>query len=218
MNLLDKFFYRVFAAYPFYWRYRHLFFSEWTKAYLEKENETPIHFYNKFCEDYNIQSIFEFGCASGGNLFGINNFHPIPMLGYDVSKAAIELGQQKVLTKKIKNIKLTFQYTQSLLKTHLDEIDVDKFDLVILDRVLLYLNSKQLNSLFSNLAGKVKYVCIDDMFTSEEEKKLFGHVHRDYSKILSLYNFRELKKLPSNYPESDQVNQELRVYEELDAK
>ena len=80
------------------------------KTQYQKEEIFILNSFNK----KNIKAIFEFGCASGPNLFNIDKNVPwnLYYFGYDISSAAIKYAK-----KKHKKIPTTFQ--QKLIKNFL---------------------------------------------------------------------------------------------------
>ena len=80
-----------------YWKLRHLIRPKVWETYFEDSLTKRRDFYSLYIIDNKFQNIFEFGCASGPNLFNIDKNVPWNLFyfGYDISTKAIKLAQKK---------------------------------------------------------------------------------------------------------------------------
>ena len=75
----------------FFWKYRHLFEPSIWKGYQEDYNSDRRDYYFNLIKTKKLNSIFEFGCASGPNFFSIKkNIKQFIYYGYDISNSAIK--------------------------------------------------------------------------------------------------------------------------------
>ena len=85
-----------------YWKLRHLINPNvWSTYYIDSQSKRR-NFYSKFIQQNELKVIFEFGCASGPNLFSIDKNVPwnLTYFGYDISSKAIvefKIYQSKLL-------------------------------------------------------------------------------------------------------------------------
>ena len=68
-KLIYKFLRNNITKTPAFWKYRHLIDPSVWKSYKEDSNSKRRLYYVEIIEKYNLNSVFEFGCASGPNYF-----------------------------------------------------------------------------------------------------------------------------------------------------
>ena len=73
----------------FYWKYRNLFQKNVWENYFNDSHSNRRQLYSSFVKEYNISSVFVFGCTSGPNYLTIKKFIKY-FFGYDISRAAIK--------------------------------------------------------------------------------------------------------------------------------
>ncbi len=74
----------------FFWKYRHLLQPEVWDSYKNDSINSRRGYYNELLDRYDLNSVFEFGCASGPNFLAIYKSNKnICFFGYDISKKAI---------------------------------------------------------------------------------------------------------------------------------
>ena len=81
----------------FYWKLRHLISPDVWSAYYNDSQSNRRNFYSKYIKENDLKTIFEFGCASGPNLFNIDKNVPwnLYYFGYDISHEAIKFALKK---------------------------------------------------------------------------------------------------------------------------
>ena len=139
-----------------YWKLRHLISPNIWVHYYENSESKRRDFYSEFIQNKNIKAIFEFGCASGRNLFNIDNNVPWDLyyFGYDISSAAIKFARKKT---KVDNYFFSTKINENLFKSKLNSWKIKKFDLSIYDRVLCLLNEIEISSHFEEYKEFMKY-------------------------------------------------------------
>tara|TARA_B100000287_G_C20560184_1_gene752122 strand:- start:471 stop:1001 length:531 start_codon:yes stop_codon:yes gene_type:complete len=149
-----------------------------------------MFFLDSTADELCINSILDFGCASGATVFKLKSNNPKRLVyGIDINKKAVE----KCVERFNKNFSEGHKFTDSF-----DIYDIKEFfnnsdnliDLVIFDRVLYCLDERQIKNIIGSLAPITKYIFIDD-FYSVDNDDFIGYAHRDWSKILGKYQFEE---------------------------
>ena len=99
-----------------YWKFGHIISPNDWAEYYGTSVVNRRNFYSEFIQKTNIRAIFEFGCASGPNLFNIDNNVPWDLyyFGYDISAAAIN-------TQEIKQKKIPTSFQQKLIRSFLNQ-------------------------------------------------------------------------------------------------
>ena len=100
---------------------------------------------------------------------------------------------------------------------------INKFDLIILDRVLYILSDNSFYRLINELTKISKYIYVDDFFIRNYDQnkfdriKLNGYTHTDYDKIFNKKNFRLFMSKNSPYPKVKFCKTKFNLYK-LDLK
>lgn len=177
----------------FYWKYRSFFQRKVWDIYLLDYKNNRRQFYNSFIQEYRIESVFEFGCASGPNYLTTKKYIKY-FFGYDISKAAI---------KKISDF--VDKKSEIKFSSNLDDIDeflrtnkLNKFDLAIYDRVLYLLSEKQTIDHFNVYGNLFEYLIIDDFHSLKSLSDDEGYIKtKNYIDILN--NFKLINSLSSSH-------------------
>ena len=194
MKRLYIFFRNKIANTTIYWKYRHLIKSDVWNIYLQDQDNPARKYYIKFCIKHNIKSVFEFGSASGPNLFLIKKFNPnIIALGYDISKKAVELGNENTNNNQIKFVN---QLSLKIFKHFMSNNNINSFELSIYDRVLCLLNENEVKNHFRIFSIFFNYIIIDD-FHSLNSNNSSSYPKRNYIEILEKFNFRLIENKKS---------------------
>ena len=181
-----------------YWKLRHLISPNIWANYYENSVSKRRDFYSEFIQKKNIKAIFEFGCASGPNLFNIDNNVPWDLyyFGYDISSAAIKYARKK--TRKNSYVFST-KINKKLFKSKINSWKIKKFDLSIYDRVLYLLSEIEIRSHFEEYKEFMKYLIIDDFHNSNKKENNMAYFSKNYEKILLDFGFKLIKNEPSGY-------------------
>lgn len=162
-----------------YWKLRHLHDRNIWLNYFNDASSPKRDFYKIFVEENKVNSVFEFGCASGPNYLKLK--HQIDYyFGFDISKSAIATAKNRISTSN----KIIFSSDLNENKRYLEQYNLNVFDLAIYDRVLYLLNEKEINTHFKNHSNKFKYIIINDFFN---EKKI-----NDNEDYLTTNNFSDI--------------------------
>ena len=181
-----------------YWKLRHLISPKIWSNYYENSVSKRRDFYSEFIQKRNIKAIFEFGCASGPNLFNIDKNVPWDLyyFGHDISSAAIKYAKRK--TKK-NSYFFSTKINEKLFKSKLNSWKIKKFDLSIYDRVLCLLNEIEIRSHFEEYKEFMKYLIIDDFHNSNKTENNMAYYSKNYEKILLDFGFKLIKNEPSGH-------------------
>lgn len=171
-----------------FWKYRHFVDSGVWHSYLLDSQNPRRKFYVDFIKQYNVTTVFEFGCASGPNLGMIRENYdtPIKFYGYDINKDAIKLANNQ------------FGDANSVFKNKLSSSDIEKrlsiwakdsFDLAICDRVLYLLSEREVTAHFSTFGKYFEYVIIDDFHNPVRIETNGAYHTKNYVGLLSACGF-----------------------------
>ena len=182
----------------FYWKFRHLIKPNIWLRYYDDSQSKRRNFYSKFIHQNDLKAIFEFGCASGPNLFSIDKdiSRNLYYFGYDINSKAIEFAKQKSIND---SYFFTTKISPKIITTKLDSWDIKKFDLAIYDRVLYLLSENQIKKHFENYKNLMRYLIIDDFHNSETKEKNDSYFSKNYEMILLKFGFKLTNNDPSEY-------------------
>ncbi len=172
-----------------YWKLRHLISPNVWANYYENSVSKRRDFYSEFIKKKNIKAIFEFGCASGPNLFNIDNNVPWDLyyFGYDISSAAIKFAKKKT---NLNTYFFTTKINNKLFKSKLASWKLKKFDLSIYDRVLYLLSEIEIRSHFEEYKEFMQYLIIDDFHNSNKKENNMAYFSKNYEEILLDLGFK----------------------------
>ena len=158
----------------------------------------------QLCDDEAPKSLVEVGCGNGHNLFGLAELFPnFNFVGLDYSDEMIQAA--KILNNKHSDYKISFNVAD-VLKLEDSGLDDSSYDFVITDRMLINLNSwdlqrKALFNLISILKPSGYLVLIENFvgsYTNQNQlRKLIGLPSREpdaYNKFLSESDFESFVK------------------------
>lgn len=197
MNFINKFkqsMLRRIISSPFFWKIRHIVQSSWIIDYSSKDTK----FFEQIIKDYNINSVLDFGCASGATLLNLKRMqNQLIVYGVDINERAIKYSREKF----DEEFDDGYEFNNSLEIGRIDKFfssHSSTIDLLIFDRVLYCLNQQGVNEILDELACRSKYIFIDDFYVSDEIKTI-GYVHRDWDKILSDFGFEPIYQSKTIY-------------------
>ena len=199
MNL-KKYFARSIASTSLFWKFRHLYDSNWYEGYSKKEND----FYLDFLKKNKIKSVLDFGCASGANLFSLkSNYKDLIVCGVDISKRAIDFCNDRFEIASFDSFGF-FQYLHpTAINAFLRENKINYFGLTIFDRVFVCMSENEIHQTINFLKDKTKLVFLDDFYLDQSHLSYKGWKHRDWVKILNNYGFELIFNKETIY---DKVN------------
>lgn len=182
----------------FYWKLRHLITPNiWSIYYIDSQCKRRF-FYSKFIQKNNLKTIFEFGCASGPNLFSIDKNVPwnLKYFGYDISTKAIQFAKQKSLKD---SYFFTTKISPKIISKKLDDWKIKKFDLAIYDRVLYLLSENEIKNHFEKYKDYFRYLIIDDFHNSQNTERNDAYFSKNYEIILLEFGYKLKKNEPSEH-------------------
>jgi len=186
---------RFLASNKYFWKYRH-FFQQ--KIFTFSYGTVPKKHFNNIFKNIKIDSILDFGCATGDKLIYFMRKGTKNIYGIDINSKAIKVAKAKF---KNSNICCEFAEEISLQKINkfLKKIKKKKFDLIIFDRVLYILKETEFHYVINTLAKVSDYIYINDFFLDSSAVQLSnmrmrnqdsGYVHSDFSLILHKVFFK----------------------------
>lgn len=185
-----------------YWRFRHIFDRSWTKAYLAGDssisNSSKNFLIGKISEYFPLNSILEFGCASGLNLLYLaEKFPNAKIYGVDISKKAINEGRKYFQKKNIKNVYLDSGSLEAL-KNFSDK----SVDLIFTNAVLIYFGKDKIEKAIKEfLRISKKAVILFEMYHNSGESAYNDNWIHDYKKLFGKFLSEEKIKI-SKFPEN----------------
>ena len=181
-----------------YWKFRNLLSPGIWENYYNNYNADRRDFYSNYIKKNNLKTVFEYGCASGPNLFNIekNVIWDIYYFGFDINKGAIKFAQKKA--KKSTHF-FTHELNKKIFWNKLNEWQIKVFDLSIYDRVLYLLNEEEIKNHFYIYKDYLSKVIIDDFHNANFKDKNDAYFSKNYEKILFDYDFKLIQNEPSRH-------------------
>ena len=199
MFLLIK---RFFASNKYFWKFRHFFDN---KIFDKSYGIIPNEYFDQIFENIKIDSVLDYGCATGDKLIFFINRGAKNVFGIDINHKAINTARDKIKYYNVNN-ELSENINTDKLNKFLDISKIKKFDLIILDRILYILNDQEIYNLFNIIKKITNYIYIDDFFLDNEIQsnnfsrlKIKGYVHTNFDKILNQNSFKLKIKNKSPY-------------------
>ena len=148
------------ASNQYFWRFRHIFNKD---IFNYSYGKTPKNYFKKVFQNIKIESILDYGCATGDKLNFFANNGTKFCYGIDINPQAIKTAKTKI--NKL-NVYSEFSHKISLINinNYLKKKNLKKFDLVIIERLFYILNNNNFYHAMEILAKKTKYIYIDDFF------------------------------------------------------
>tara|TARA_Y200000002_G_scaffold37891_1_gene27766 strand:- start:1775 stop:2440 length:666 start_codon:yes stop_codon:yes gene_type:complete len=195
----------------FFWRIRHLLQPSWVRGYEQKR--TP-QFYFDYISTKNISSILDFGCASGSLLYDLKEKNPnLISYGIDINKKALAACNRKfnLIENKTTNYCFYHELNENNLRIFLKNNNLQRFDLVVFDRVLYCLSEIKIIELLKKLSCLTDKILIDD-FEITNGLSTQGYIHRDWINILGTFGFKNITNIPTIHSEVDSANAKTLVF------
>lgn len=194
MSILKTLYYKYFPGstltHKLFWKYRYIFRKrDLNEDEIISSMNHPHR--NEIIDELKrfpgIVNVLEIGSSWGPNLGLINKFYPeINCTGIDISKNMVNAGNRYFKNKGSKRIKL-IRGDMTLLKSLRD----NKFDLIISDAALIYVDSRSIGQYASELARVAKFGLILVEFDNDNKDPL-GQLSealwiRDYETLFQKY-------------------------------
>jgi SAM-dependent methyltransferase len=193
---------RFFASNKYFWKFRHFFDN---KIFDKSYGVIPNEYFDQIFENIKIDSVLDYGCATGDKLIFFINRGAKNVFGIDINLKAINTARDKIKYYNVNN-ELSENINTDKLNKFLDISKIKKFDLIILDRILYILNDQEIYNLFNIIKKITNYIYIDDFFLDNEIQsnnfsrlKIKGYVHTNFDKILNQNSFKLKIKNKSPY-------------------
>jgi ubiquinone/menaquinone biosynthesis C-methylase UbiE len=130
-----------------YWRFRHFFDISWAESYISEESINSPHRKILIEKMSDFDSILEFGCSSGPNLYLLAQKYPQSKIyGIDISRKAIREGKRFFKKNNIKNVSLISGGIEALAGFKDKSIDV-----VFSDAVLIYFGKDKIREVIKEM-------------------------------------------------------------------
>ena len=176
----------------FYWKYKDVinpFYKKNFDHYLSSNwNISRRNDYSNYINQNNLKMIFEFGCAPSLTLLNIlRNCPQSQVFGYDINTTHMSYAIDAAPESLVKRSKFYLELNREDMLNDLRLLNQDSFDLVIFDRVLMYLSDEQIQEHLNLYASIYQRVLIDDFFGNQQG----NYRHRDFSNIMKLHGYQE---------------------------
>ncbi len=190
----------VFGTYlvdRFFWKFRHIFDKKWPEGYLSSSCFSHPHrklLIKTISKYYPFRKVLEIGCASGPNLYLLaRKFPEASFYGIDISKKAVETGNNFFQKKGIPNVRLK----EGDFEKELKKLKTKSFDVVFSDAVLIYIDRKRIERVVRELIRVTKKaVILCEMHQAENLQSIFeGHWTHNFKKIFGKFIGEEKVKL-----------------------
>ena len=140
-----------------------------------------------------IESILDYGCATGDKLNFFANNGTKFCYGIDINKNALNTCNKKF--NKLDSSKKTYFFdshtNNKKLNRFLEANYINKFDLIIFDRSLYCLNDRELMKQLNILTNYAKIILIND-FMLDNNLEISGYIHRNWIDIMKNFDFDNL--------------------------
>jgi len=168
-----------------FWKFRHLFDRKWSENYISQQSiHSPFRkfFVEKISTYFPFDSVLEIGCASGPNLYLLAKKLPqAKFYGIDISKKAIEIGQEYFRKENIQNVFLETRKAENLKKFQDKSIDI-----IFTDAVLVCIDPDKIDSVIKEIFRVAKKAIIFCEWHSDSPKSLYiDHWAHNYKLLLS---------------------------------
>ena len=178
-----------------FWKYRHIFLSEWWKHNPKLNNiKKDYTFYLNLTKKYKINSILDFGCAGAPLLYELKSKNKnILTYGIDISKEAVK-SNKEIFSKNFMDTEFFFseKVEKKEIKNFLIYHKIKYFDLIVFDRVLYCLSDLQLENTLIALREHGKLIFIEDFYKLEDNGRVIGYRHRNWTTLLKAHGFKQL--------------------------
>ena len=205
---------RLIASNKYFWKYRHILQPS---IFKKKYGIVPIKYFNKVFKQKKINSVLDFGCATGDKLEYFVSKGTKYIYGVDINSKAIHTASNKFLNLSIKQ-KFSTSLNRFELLEFLKKNKLRKFDLVIVDRVFYILNDKDFYSVLKILSTIVKYIYIDDFFLNDNSilrKNIRNYKHTNFNLILNKFHFKKIYSSNSPYKKVINANSKSVLYKKI---
>ena len=184
---------RLIASNKYFWKYRHLINKN---VFSFSYGKIPKDHFHKVFKNLNINSVLDFGCATGDKLQYFTKNGSNIIYGVDINSRALLTAKNK-----FKDTGIYYEFSK---KINSDDIDIflkkkniDKFDLIIVERLFYILNNEEFFNAANIISKKTKYLYIDDFFLKKNynenkmRKKINGYMHTNFDEVFN----NNLKKI-----------------------
>jgi SAM-dependent methyltransferase len=155
----------------------------WVQGYADSIDHPHRELIIKALKKIRFKNVLEVGCNAGPNLAKIEENYPyVELFGFDINKDSIKKAKELVPTAHLK--------VGDLFKPpFLPRSSQTKYDVVIADAVLMYVQPNDINKIMSFLEIMAKNIIIVDRYSEKDE--VCGHVWgRNYTKLLENRGFK----------------------------
>ena len=211
---------RFLISNKFFWKYRHFFQK---KVFDHSYGIVPKKHFDQIFKNIKINSVLDFGCATGDKLIYFMHKGAKNIYGIDINSKAI-----KVAKAKFNNSNICSEFTEEIslqkINKFLKKIKKKKFDLIIFDRVLYILKETEFYYIINTLAKVSDYIYINDFFLDSSLMQLSnmrmrnqdsGYVHSDFSLILHKVFFKPVILNKSPYKKVLFANSKSALYKNV---
>ena len=204
---------RLIASNKYFWKYRHLMNKN---IFSFSYGKIPKDHFNKVFKNLNINSVLDFGCATGDKLQYFTKNGSKIIYGIDINSRALLTAKNK-----FKDTSVYYKFSKKII---LDDINIflkkkniDKFDLIVVERLFYILKNEEFLNAVNILSKKTKYLYIDDFILEKNflenkiRKKINGYTHTYFDEVFA-DNFKKIYAENSPYKEVKFANSGCALY------
>ena len=162
---------RLISSSEFFWKVRHLYPKDkFNSKYI---NYVPQIYFDKIFKNRKINSILDFGCATGEKMVYFSKRHDTKYTwGVDINKQALNIAKKKLLNNKnIIYFNCSLKVVERDIKNFLFFSQLNKIDLIFFSRVLYILPDHKVKKILNLSIKYFNYIYIDDFF--HDSKNIF---------------------------------------------
>tara|TARA_B100000161_G_scaffold54168_1_gene35566 strand:+ start:331 stop:999 length:669 start_codon:yes stop_codon:yes gene_type:complete len=175
----------------FLWKYKHLLLPKRLNEFGDNKIDNKYQIFQIIKSKESFESLLDVGCGAAVTLDKLSNIYPSKYFcGIDINNQILKLNRIRVK----KEIKNNLEFFNSDIY-HLDRLEPNSFDIVLVEGVFLYINPKDLEKIILNLIKIAKKTLILRQISSKKVfyDDIWHHNFPDLFKKLAINNYKTIK-------------------------
>ena len=172
------------------WKYKHLLLPKRLNEFGDKKIDNKYQIFQIIQSKQSFESLLDVGCGAATTLDRLSNIYPSKYFcGIDINNQILKLNRKRVKKEK-KNLEF-FNYDIY----HLDRLQPNSFDIVLVEGVFLYINPKDLEKIILDLMKIAKKALILRQISSKKVfyDDIWHHNFPNLFKKLAINNYKTVK-------------------------
>ena len=174
----------------FLWKYKHLLLPKRLNEFGDNKIDNKYQIFQIIQSKQFFESLLDVGCGAATTLEKLSNIYPSRFFcGIDINNQILKLNRIRVKKEK-KNLEF-FNYDIY----HLDRLQPNSFDIVLVEGVFLYINPKDLEKIILDLMKIAKKALILRQISSKKVfyDDIWHHNFPNLFKKLAINNYKTVK-------------------------